>query len=305
MRVLVSGSTGLIGSALVSSLRAHGHEVVRLVRSPRRVDEPAIRWDPEGGTLDLAALGGFDTVVHLAGESISASRWTASQKARIRESRVLGTGLLCRSLARIARRPRVIMCASAVGYYGDRGEEILTEASGSGSGFLAGVCREWEGAAIPAVDAGIRVVHARFGIVLSPNGGALAQMLPVFRLGSGGPLGSGLQFVSWVAIDDALGAIEHAIVTPAVRGPMNVAAPGPVTNREFVAILAQVLARPARLAVSAVALRLMLGEMADEMLLASARLEPGRLLATGYAFRYPVLEGALRHLLSQGPTNGR
>lgn len=298
MKVLVSGSTGLIGSALVPELLAHGHRVTRLVRAPQANAGDAILWNPEAGQIDRALLEGVGAVVHLAGESLTGWPWTESKKARIRQSRVLGTRLLCESLATLKRSPRIALCASAVGYYGNRGSDVLTEESGPGTGFLATVCREWEDAAAAARAAGIRVVHARFGIVLSRRGGALAQMLPIFRSGTAGPIGSGRQYISWIAIDDAIGAIMHALATAALSGPMNVAAPTPVTNAEFVRILASVLRRPAALRVPAFAIRLLLGEMADEMLLASARLLPRRLVDAGYVFQHPELEGALRHLLA-------
>lgn len=297
MRVLVSGSTGLIGSALVPALRAEGHQVTRLVRAPSADAGDTIRWSPEGGGVDLAALEDFGAVVHLAGESVAGWPWTESKKMRIRQSRVLGTKLLCGSLARLRRPPGVVLCASAVGYYGDRGAEVLVEESAPGTGFLASVCREWEDAATAAREAGIRVVQARFGIVLSRRGGVLAQMLPVVRSGAAGPIGSGRQYVSWIAIDDAIRAILHSLAAASLSGPMNVAAPAPVTNAEFVRAAAKMLGRPAALNVPAFAIRLILGEMADEMLLASARLHPKRLLDTGYTFRHPTLEGALRHLL--------
>jgi hypothetical protein len=298
VKVLVSGSTGLIGSALVPELLAHGHRVTRLVRAPQANAGDAILWNPEAGQIDRALLEGVGAVVHLAGESLTGWPWTESKKARIRQSRVLGTRLLCESLATLKRSPRIALCASAVGYYGNRGSDVLTEESGPGTGFLATVCREWEDAAAAARAAGIRVVHARFGIVLSRRGGALAQMLPIFRSGTAGPIGSGRQYISWIAIDDAIGAIMHALATAALSGPMNVAAPTPVTNAEFVRILASVLRRPAALRVPAFAIRLLLGEMADEMLLASARLLPRRLVDAGYVFQHPELEGALRHLLA-------
>lgn len=260
----------------------------------------AVAWDPAAGRLDGAALDGLDAVVHLAGEDISRGAWTAAKKARIRQSRVEGTALLARTLASLDRPPAVLACASAVGYYGDRGDEALTEESPPGTGFLASVCRDWEAAASPAVEAGIRVLHLRFGVVLSPAGGALARMLGPFRMGMGGPIGSGRHYVSWIAIDDALGAVVHALSSETLRGPMNVASPGPVTHLEFARTLGRVLGRPTLLAVPAFGLRLLFGEMATEVLLASQRLEPARLLSTGYEFRYPNLEGALRHLLT-GP----
>lgn len=295
MNVLVTGSTGLIGSALVSSLAAGGHRVTRLVRS--QAGEGSVRWDPEAAVLNAADLEGLEAVVHLAGENIAARRWTDEQKARIRDSRVKGTRLLCEALARLAQPPKTLICASAIGYYGDRGEEVLREESAPGTGFLPEVCREWEGAAEPARQKGMRVVHLRFGVVLSPAAGALGKMLFPFRMGAGGVIGSGGQYMSWIALDDAVGAIHHALGTGALEGPVNAVSPHPVTNREFTKALGRVLRRPTIFPMPAFAARIAFGEMADALLLASARVEPARLLATGYAFRYPELEGALRHLL--------
>jgi len=300
MDILVSGSRGLIGSALVSFLTAEGHRVIPLVRS--KPDSPAadaVRWDPEAGRIDPVGLEGLDAAVHLAGENLAEGRWTAEKKARIRDSRVRGTQLLCAALAGLEQPPQVLIGASAIGYYGDRGEETLTEESEPGSGFLADVCREWEAATEPATQRGIRVVNLRFGMVLSATGGALATMLPPFRKGVGGVLGNGKQFMSWIALDDVVGVIYHALLTPSLQGPVNAVSPHPVTNRQFTRILGKVLRRPTLLALPAFAARLAFGEMADALLLASARVEPTRLLETGFAFRYPELEGALRHLLGQ------
>lgn len=298
MIVAVTGSTGLIGSALVRSLAAGGHRVVRLVRagSPAGRSEPAVRWDPATGEVG-PGLAGVDAVVHLAGESVAA-RWTEARKRRLRESRVPATRRLCDTLARLPRPPRVLACASAIGYYGDRGDEVLREESPPGSGFLAGLCREWEAAAEPAARRGIRVVRLRIGLVLSPRGGALAAMLPPFRLGLGGPVGAGAQWMSWIAMDDAIGAVVHALATEALAGPVNLVGPAPVTNREFAATLGRVLRRPAILPFPAFAARALFGQMADELLLASARVVPARLQATGYTFRDPALEGTLRRLLA-------
>jgi len=284
MRIAVSGSHGLIGSALSAHLSAAGHCVERLVRS-----EPAgareILWDPAGGTLDAARLEGLDAVVHLAGENV-AGRWTRAKKARIRDSRVRGTRLLAEALARSSRPPKVLACASAIAYYGDRGEEVLSESSPPGRGFLAGVCRAWEAAAGPAAQRGIRVVNLRFGLVLSRAGGALGRMLPIFRVGLGGRLGDGRQVWSWVALDDCVAAIGHALASRDLAGPVNVVAPHAVTNAELTAALAGVLSRPAPFAVPGFAARLAFGEMAGEVLLASARVEPARLLAGGFCFRF-------------------
>lgn len=301
MNILVSGSHGLIGSALVPALAARGDRVVRLVRTAKTSSPDAIAWDPGSGWVDATALEGTDAVIHLAGENIAAGRWTPAKKARIRDSRVRGTRTIATALARLSRRPGVLLCASAAGYYGNRGEEILVEDSAPGVGFLADVCREWEAAAGPARDAGIRVVHLRNGIVLSPTGGALAALLPVFRLGLGGRLGSGRQFMSWIALDDEVRAIVHALTRDDLRGPVNFVSPNPVTNAEFTVTLARVLRRPALFTTPARLLRLALGEVAGE-LLGSQRVHPARLLAAGYTFRHPELESALRHLMEPRPT---
>lgn len=297
MRISVTGSSGLIGSALVPALTAEGHEVARVVRSATAGG--AWRWDPGAGHVDARAVNGMDAVVHLSGENIAAGRWTAARKARIRDSRRHGTRVMAEAVAGADPRPKALLCASAMGFYGDRGDESLTEASAPGRGFLPEVSREWEAACAPARDRGVRVVHLRFGIVLSPAGGALAKMLLPFRLGVGGVVGSGRQWWSWVSLDDVLGAIRHALVTPGLAGPVNVTAPNPVTNADFTRTLGRVLSRPTLFPVPAFAARLAFGEMADALLLASARVVPERLLQTGYAFRHPELEPALRHLLGR------
>ncbi len=301
MDVLVSGSTGLVGSALVPALEGQGHRVVRLTRSGGGGDG-AVKWDPEAGEIESGRLGGIDAVVHLAGESIAGEnpltdRWTPRRKKRIRESRTKGTRLLAETIAGLSPPPRVMVSASAIGYYGDRGDEVLREESASGSNFLAGVCREWEEAADPAREARIRVVHTRFGIVLSTKGGALAQTLPIFKLGGGGRIGSGRQWWSWVALDDVVGAITHALTTDSLEGPANVCSPEPLTNAAYTRVLGHVLGRPTVFPLPAPVARLVLGQVADELLLASARVESAKLQKTGYQFRYPELEGAFRHLL--------
>jgi hypothetical protein len=299
MNILVTGSTGLVGSALVSSLTASGHKVIRLTRS-RPAGQDQVQWNPESGSIDTAGLEGLDGVVHLAGESIASGRWTAEKKARIRDSRVKGTRFLCATLAGLAQPPKVLVAASAIGYYGDRGDEILREESPPGSNFLAGVGREWEAATEPAAQKGIRGVNLRIGVVLSTAGGALARMLFPFQMGLGGEIGSGKQYMSWIAIDDLVSIIVHALTTDSLRGPVNAVSPHPVTNREFTKTLGRVLGRPTVFPMPAFAARLAFGEMADELLLASARVEPAKVLASGYTFRYPELEGALRHVLGQG-----
>lgn len=299
LRVLLSGSHGLIGSALKAFLTAGGHRVDVLVRTAAR-HEGQVAWDP-AGPLDPAALDGYDAVIHLAGENIL-GRWSEAKKQRIRDSRVCGTRRLAEAVAAAEQPPRAFLCASAVGLYGDRGAEVLDEASGVGEGFLAEVCREWEAAAYAA--AGVRVAALRFGVVLTPAGGALARMLPAFRAGLGGPVGGGRQYVSWVAMDDALYAIHRALMDERLAGPINVVSPHPVTNYELARTLARVLGRPAMLRVPAKALRLAFGEAAEEMLLASCRAVPGRLTAAGFAFRFGRLEDALRHLLGRVKPGG-
>jgi uncharacterized protein (TIGR01777 family) len=296
MNVLISGATGLIGSALAQELKDGGHSITRLTRSPK--GENDVRWDPDAGTID-GSLAGTEAVVHLAGESIAEGRWTASKKERIMESRKKGTRLLAEAIAGLPTPPRVMVSASAVGYYGDRGNELLREDSGPGSDFLAEVCKAWEAAADPAREAGIRVVHPRFGIVLSPKGGALGTTLPIFKLGGGGRIGSGRQWWSWVALDDVVGAILHALEDDSVEDPVNVGSPNPLTNAEYTKVLGRVLNRPTVFAVPAPAIRIAIGGMADALLLASQRVEPVKLKETVYHFRYPELEGALRHLLGR------
>lgn len=302
MRVAVSGSTGLVGSEVVTVLSGAGHEVVRLVRrAPAPGETSVLRWDPEKGEVDAAGLEGLDAVVHLAGENVGSGRWTAARKAAIRDSRVKGTRLLCDTLAGLARPPKTLVCASAIGIYGNRGEDVLTEESPAAAGFLPGVCREWEAASDAAARKGIRVVALRIGMVLSPKGGALSRMLPLFRTGLGGVIGDGTQYVSWIALDDLSLIFLHSLQCGALSGPVNAVVPRPVTNREFTEALGKALSRPTPLPVPAFALRLAVGrEMADTLLLASARVVPRRLEETGYPFLYPELGGALRHLLGKG-----
>jgi uncharacterized protein (TIGR01777 family) len=297
MRVLVSGASGLIGSALVPTLSAAGHTVTRLVRSTPRPGQAEIPWNPAARSIGTPALEGLDAVVHLAGDNIASGRWSAVKKASIRNSRVQGTSVLCEALAQLVKPPKVLLSASAIGYYGDRGETTLREGSPPGTGFLAEVCQAWEAATAPAVQRGIRVVHLRFGMVLSPAGGALAKMLTPFRLGLGGVVGTGTQYISWIALDDVLGAIHHALSTNTLQGPVNVVAPQPVTNQAFTATLGKVLRRPTRFPLPAFAARLLFGEMADALLLASTRVVPARLVASEYTFHHAALEEALQHLL--------
>jgi uncharacterized protein (TIGR01777 family) len=254
-------------------------------------------WDSASG--EITTDGPIQAIVHLAGESIAGGRWTESRKRLIRDSRVDPTRRLCEALARRSPKPAVLICASAIGYYGSQGDIVLTENSPSGEGFLPDVCRQWEAATLPAAEAGIRVVNLRIGMVLGRKGGALASMLTPFRLGLGGVVGSGRQYWSWIAIDDLVGAMQHAIVTRAISGPVNATAPNPATNREFTKALGRVLRRPTIVPMPAFAARLALGPMADDLLLASARVVPSRLLESGYQFRFPELEPALRHELGK------
>jgi uncharacterized protein (TIGR01777 family) len=297
MHVAVTGASGLLGSALVPFLTTGGHQVTPVTRQPRPPD--AIRWDPSSGAIDASAFEGLDAVVHLAGENVGV-RWTSERKRRIRGSRVGGTQLLAEALAGLNRPPRVLVCASAVGVYGDRGDELLTEdatPTGPPSDFFVALGREWEAATDPARAAGIRVVTLRFGIILTPAGGALRRMLTPFRLGVGGPLGSGKQWVSWISADDAVGAVHHALFAGDLSGPVNAVAPEPTTSRVFATTLGRVLRRPAVVPAPAPALRLLFGEMADTALLGSQRASASRLLAAGYTYRHPRLEAALRHVL--------
>ena len=296
MNVLISGATGLIGSALVPELEANGHTITRLSRS--RSGANTVRWDPSAGTIE-GDLEGTEAVVHLAGESIAQGRWSPDKKRRILDSRVQGTRLVAERIAALSTPPKVMVSISAVGYYGDRGDEILTEESTPGEDFLARVCREWEAAAEPARRAGIRVVHPRLGIVLSPQGGALGATLPIFKLGGGGKIGSGRQWWSWVTLADVVGSIVHSVTEETVEGPVNVGSPNPMTNAEYTKVLGKVLGRPTILPLPAPAARIMLGEVADALLLASQRMQPAKLETTGYSFRHPRLEGALRHLLGR------
>ncbi len=290
-KVLVSGASGPVGNAVLPAFERRGYRVWRLVRSaPTGADQ--VLWDPMQ-PLSPETVSGFEAVVHLAGESI-VGRWNGAKKAAIRESRVLGTRHLAEALAKAPQRPRVLVSASAVGYYGDRGEEVLREDSPAGKGFLADVCREWEVATEAASQAGIRVVQVRIGMVLSPKGGALQAMLTPFRLGVGGRIGSGRQWWSWIDVHDLAEAILHVVANESFRGPVNGVSPNAVTNTEFTKTLASVLSRPAIFPMPAFAARLALGEMADELLLASQHVEPARLKASGFQFRYGELAASLR-----------
>ncbi len=292
MKILLSGASGLIGSALTPLLTQKGHSVTPLSRKG-----PGVVWDPEKGPLDTAALEGFEAVIHLAGESIADGRWNVEKKQRIRDSRIKGTQLLAEALTRLKLPPRTLICASAIGFYGNRGSETLRETSTSGTDFLAEVCRGWEASAAIAAQRGIRVVNTRFGIILSQRGGALKKMLLPFKLGVGGKIGPGTQYMSWVTLDDVLGALLHTLQNDPLRGPVNVVSPHAVTNEEFTKTLGRVLSRPTIFPLPTPIARIALGEMADALLLSSQKVEPAVLQQSGFAFKYPQLEGALRHLL--------
>jgi uncharacterized protein (TIGR01777 family) len=297
-RILISGASGLVGSALVPALEDGGAEVVRLTRNSARGSAPrtkSIPWDP-AHPISPEAVSGFDVVIHLAGESVL-GRWSEAKKARIRGSRVQPTTNLARALGQARQKPRVFLSASAIGFYGNRGEELLTEDTTSGSGFAAELSRDWEAAALPATEAGIRTAQMRMGIILGENGGALQTMLPPFKMGLGGRLGDGHQWMSWIDVQDVVGAIQHLMSTEQMRGPVNMVAPGPVTNTEFTKKLGGVLSRPTIFPVPGFAVRLAFGQMADELLLASQKVQPARLLSSGYVFRYPELRASLERIL--------
>jgi uncharacterized protein (TIGR01777 family) len=296
MKILISGSHGLVGSALKSSLQNDGHEVFALVRrAPHSAVE--VEWYPDRGSLALSGMEGMDAVFHLAGESIASGRWTAEKKERIRDSRVKATTVLSEALGNLREPPKTLISASAIGYYGDRGDLILTEASAAGNDFLAGVCVEWENATQSATQKGIRVVKTRFGIILSKDGGALAKMLTPFRMGVGGRVGSGKQWMSWIALDDVVGALKVVMSNDTLSGPINFVAPNPVTNAEFTKTLGKALSRPTFFPIPAFGVRLAFGEMADALLLSSERVAPARLKEAGYEFIRPTLEDALRAAL--------
>jgi len=296
MKILVAGASGLVGSALIPALESEGAEITHLARSSPRANE--IEWHPNRGQIDAARLEGFDAIINLAGENIAEGRWTDEKKRKIHDSRVNGTHLLAEAIAKLTQRPRAFLCASATGFYGDRGDEILDETSESGGGFLGDVCREWERATEPAAKAGVRVVNLRFGPILAREGGMLGKMLTPFKMGMGGKVGSGKQYISWVAIDDVVGAIKLALADESIHGPLNVVSPNRVTNEEFTKTLGGVLSRPTVMAIPAFAARLAFGEMADEMLMVSQRVTPKKLNDAGYQFKYPELESALRHYLA-------
>ena len=297
MRVLISGASGLIGRALTDRLRSAGDTVQTLVRRNQEQSEGEIAWDPDAGVLDSSRLDGVDAVVHLAGKPI-ASRWTEETKRAIRDSRVRGTKRLAEAVAQLPRRPKVFIAASAVGFYGSRGDEPLDETSAPGTGFLADVCQEWEEAAAPARDAGIRTVHLRTGLVLSRKGGLLARVLLAFKMGAGGIVGTGRQWLSWISLGDATAAIQYAIGAAELSGPVNLTAPQPVPNAEFARTLGKILGRPTLVPVPAFAVRLLLGEMGDELVLSGQKVMPRKLLASGFSFAHPDLESAIRWALT-------
>jgi uncharacterized protein (TIGR01777 family) len=297
MHVAITGSRGLVGSQLIPFLTDRGHRTARVVRG--RAGDEEVTWDPSASFFDASRLEGVDAVVHLAGENIASRRWNALQKQRIRDSRVQGTRVLCEGLAEMKSPPKVLVAASATGFYGDRGDEILNEDSPAGKGFLADVCQLWEAATRPAEEAQIRVVNLRIGVVLSSEGGALPKMLTPFKLGGGGIIGNGRQYWSWVAIDDVVGAIHHTLATDALSGPVNAVSPNPLTNREFTKTLGRVVSRPTVIPLPGFVAKLALGEMAKELLLSSSRVVPSRLQESGYEYRHATLDNALRHTLGK------
>ena len=297
MKILISGASGFVGGALSEALRTDGHLIVRLMRPGGRAAEGDVRWDPAAGKIDIDAMEGLDAVVHLGGASIAGGRWTPAYKMELRESRVRSTRVLVDALLRLRTKPRVFVCASAVGYYGNRGDEIVTETSGPGSDFLGMLARDWEAKALRASEHGIRTVLLRFGVVFAAAGGALQKMLAPIRWGVGGRLGDGRQWIAWVARQDAVNVARLVIADDRFDGPVNVVAPSPVRNAEFTRIAAKLLHRPAIFPAPAFALRMMLGEMADALLLTSQRAAPERLLQAGYRFQYESLESALREML--------
>ena len=297
MKIVISGASGLIGTQLVTSLKLGGHEVIQLVR--RSAAAGQIMWDPKSGKLDPTSLDGCDAVIHLSGAGIGDKRWSDAYRKEILESRSATTSLLANTIASLQRKPSVFLSGSAIGIYGARGDEQLTETSAHGTGFLADVCKQWEAAAKPAVDAGVRTVFLRTGIVLSPKGGALKKLLPLFRLGVGGKFGNGKQWQSWISIDDEVASIIY-LLTANVSGAVNLTAPQPVTNAEFTKVLARVVKRPAIVPVPTFAPKILLGgELADALLFTGQRVMPQALTASGYVFKHSTLESALRSLLTK------
>ena len=299
MKILISGASGLVGTAAANALRCDGHTLARFVRPGGNAGPTDVCWDPMAAVVDVAAMEGADAFIHLSGESIAEGRWTQERKNVLRSSRLGSTRVLVDAVGKLQRKPRVFLAASAIGYYGDCDDEILTESSANGAGFLAKLARDWEAESLRAQSLGVRTVPLRFGVILSTHGGALPKMLTPFKLGLGGRLGSGRQWMSWIALEDVVGVIRAALTDDRFRGPVNVVAPRPVQNADFTRGLASALRRPALFPAPAFALRLALGEMADELLLASQRVQPQRLIDLGFAFRYPDLESALRATLTE------
>ncbi len=297
LSVLVSGASGVVGSALLPFLTTGGHRALRLVRRAADVDKGEVAWDPAKGLLDRENIRGVDAAVHLSGENIGQGRWTKEKKRRIIDSRVKSTSLIASAMAGLDPKPDVLVCASAIGWYGNRGADLVTEEDSRGHDFISEVCERWEKAAAPALEAGIRVVFLRIGVALSPIGGALQRVLLPFKAGLGGTLGPGSQYISWIGMDDLIDVIYHAINHKALEGPVNAAAPNPVTNLEYTRTLGRILARPTSLSVPESAIRLAFGQMGEEVVLSGARVAPAKLLETGFNFRHPDLEAALRHML--------
>jgi uncharacterized protein (TIGR01777 family) len=299
LTILISGASGVVGSALIPFLTTGGHRVIRLVRDQSRHNSDEIYWNPSRGHLDLADIGPVDAAIHLSGENIGQGRWTQQKKNKIIESRNKSTRLIAEKLAGMASPPRVLICASAIGYYGDRGDHIMTEANECGADFISGVCNDWEAGAAPAVGRGIRVAFLRIGVVLTPRGGALKKFLLPFNLGLGGKIGTGKQYMSWISIDDLIYAVHHVIHEEALHGPVNLVTPQPVTNLQFTKTLGKVLHRPTFLPIPAGVIKGLYGKMGREILLASTRVAPQKMIDFGFKFRYPDLESALRHLLGK------
>lgn len=297
MKILISGSSGLVGSALIPYLTKNGHEVIKLVRQISHFGANEVPWDLKRGLINPIQLENLDAVIHLSGDNIASGRWTEEKKKRIRDSRLISTRVLCRALKGLKHPPKVLICASAVGYYGDRGDDLLTEESSKGTGFLSDLCAEWQAAAQQAVDKGIRVVFLRFGAVLSPTGGMLKKMITPFKWGLGGVIGSGQQYISWISIDDALAVVNEVLKKDTYRGSINTVSPNPVTNQEFTQTLGELLHRPTLMWMPALAARLVFGEMADDILLASTRAVPEVLQKAGFKFSNPDLKPTLKHLL--------
>jgi uncharacterized protein len=299
MKIVVGGSTGLVGTALIPLLQDSGHQVVQLIRGDLQDASSQIQWDPKNGQLDAAELEGVDVVIHLGGHNIASGRWTAARKKLMVESRVESANLLATTIASMSKPPKTFVCASAIGFYGDRDQDVMTEQSEPGPDYISDLCQQWEASVEPARTAGVRVVSLRIGVVLSPNGGALHKMLTPFKLGGGGVVGSGLQWWSWIAIDDLVRVILHAATTDSLSGTVNAVAPGITQNREFTKTLGRVLKRPTFFPLPAFIVKTVFGEMGRELLLASTRVDPKKLLDSGFEFNFPDLEPALRHLLNK------